>query len=286
MIKTLRHDVSGTAFLTNYSRSQLVHLSKDIYAHLWVTPEARSLWDELSEKVYPNDAINLALRNRFFLDHIENFVKGNRNARVVSIAAGFDNYPFLVETDCNFIEIDLPNIISYKETKIRQWMQEKSLPQRNIEFIATDLTDKKERLIMKDKLKKTIQQKPSLVFMEGLTYYLKRNVLSHLFDVLREVQGRGSLAAFDYWRPDALESPVMQRLKNFLNQKFGRSGEDWNLFDETFIKQIQGYAAIEHTDIAALEKRYADTRVLQSHDSKIPGNFAVLQRVTEREVPV
>jgi O-methyltransferase involved in polyketide biosynthesis len=275
----LIHDVSGTALVTNYSRARLVNLSKDLYAHLWVTPESILLSDELSHNVYPYDDINLGLRNRFFLDHINKFASVNENSVIISIGAGFDNYPFLAKSDSHFIEIDLPNIINYKEHKIIEWIKDKKLPKRNIEFIAIDLNNQAQRLIMKEKLKTAIKDKPSFVLMEGLTYYLKSEILSEIFAILREIQNIGSLVTFDYWKPDALEYPVMRRLKDFLNNKFGSSGENWNLFDGLYIKSIEGYTEIESSDIAQLEMVYSETRVLQGDDNKIPGHYAVLQRV-------
>jgi O-methyltransferase involved in polyketide biosynthesis len=273
----LIHDVSGTAFVTNYSRSKLVNLSHDWYAHLWVTPESISLWDELSHNVYPHDAINLGLRNRFFLDHINQFASTNADSVIISIAAGFENYPFLAETYSHFIEIDLPNIINFKKNKVRQWIIDKRLPKRDIEFISIDLNDHGQRMSMKETLKKIIKNKHSFILMEGLTYYLKSEILSEIFGMLREIQNIGSLVTFDYWKPDALQYPVMQKLKEYFNNKFGSSGENWNLFDDSYIKKIKGYIEIESIDIAGLERDYSDTSVLQGDDNKIPGHFSVLQ---------
>jgi len=35
----------------------------------------QDIWDDFAEKVYPNDDLELAIRNRFFLDQINHFIK-------------------------------------------------------------------------------------------------------------------------------------------------------------------------------------------------------------------
>jgi O-methyltransferase involved in polyketide biosynthesis len=279
MIEKIKADVSGTAFVVNYSRARLVNISQDRYAHLWVTPEAIALWEDLAHKVYPHDDLNLSLRNRFYLEHLNRFIDANKNCILISLGAGFDNYPFLVEADCRWIECDLPNIVAFKKSKVEQWIKDKKLPKRNIEFISVDLTKENQRIQLKQALKKAIDHNPSFVMMEGLSYYLSREVLSDIFKIFTEIQATGSLVAFDYWEPDALEYPVMARLKEYLNKKFGHSGEDWNLFDKTYIKGREGFMEIESADIATLELTYADTRVMQGRDHKIPVHFSVLKRL-------
>ena len=278
MTDAIKHDVSGTAFVVNYSRSRIVNISQDLYAHLWVTPEAIALWNDLSLAVYPNDDLNISLRNRFFLEQIKKFVTVNNNTVFISIAAGFDNYPFLIEADFRSVEYDLPNIMDLKKRLVEQWMKEKKLPKRNIEFMGIDLNEEKQRIMMKQNLQQVIGHNHSFVLMEGLTYYLKREVLSDIFKLLADIQESGSLVAFDYWGPDAMEYPAMARLKAYLDKKFGDIGKAWNFLDETYIKGIEGFTTIESTDIASLELKYAETRILQGRDNKIPAHYAVLKK--------
>jgi O-methyltransferase involved in polyketide biosynthesis len=278
MTTPIKLDVSGTAFVVNYSRSKRVELSRDRYAYLWVTPEAISLWQELAQEVYPHDDLNLSLRNRFFLEHLERFLEAHQDCVCISLGAGFDNYPFLIETECRWIECDLPNIMNYKKNKVEQWINENKLPRRTIEFLSIDLMEKNQRMRLKERLHTVIGQAPSFVMMEGLTYYLNKEVLNDIFALLGEVQKSGSIVAFDYWQPDAMAYPAMVKLKKYLDDKFGGSGEDWNLFDEQYINAKKNYITLETTNIAALERQYSETRLLQGQDHKIPAHYAVLQR--------
>jgi O-methyltransferase involved in polyketide biosynthesis len=71
--------------------------------------------------------------------------------------------------------------------------------------------------------------------MEGVAYYLKREALTDIFKILREVQRKDSIVAFDYWKPDSLEYPIMVKLKEFLGKKMGLGEHDWGLIDESYI---------------------------------------------------
>jgi len=283
MTEKIKQDVSGTAFVVNYSRSKMVNISKDIYATLWVTPDSISLWDDLARNVYPNDDLNLSLRNRFYLEHLKKFVGENKNPVFIGIASGFSNYPFLVEGNCRFMEFDLPHIMELKKNEVTQWMKEKKLPERRIEYVSTDLNDEKQRMEMKEILKETICENPSFVTMEGVTYYLKREALNDVFRILGEIQKEGSITAFDYWKPDAMEYPVMVKLEEYLDKKFGYRDQDWDLLDETYIKKIKGFAEIESTDIAELELEYSVTRRFQGMENKIPVHFSVLKKVQTKD---
>ncbi len=112
--------ISDSAFLVNESRSRRVDISKDIYAHLWINESTNQLWNDFYSEVYTFDDIQLALRNRFFLEQLKSFIDKSSNPVFVNIAAGFTSYPFLITNPCKFIEIDLPYIIEYKQKKINQ----------------------------------------------------------------------------------------------------------------------------------------------------------------------
>ncbi len=273
----IKSNVSGTAFVVNYSRSKKVDISKDIYAKFWVTPEAIELWNDLSKNVYPNDDLNLSLRNRFYLEHLKKFISENKNSVFADIASGFDDYPFLVEDKCKFMEFDLPNIINYKKLKIQQRENEATLPERKVEYFPIDLNDENQRSEMEQILSKQISGSLSLIIMEGLTYYLQKDVLTDLFRIFSEVQTKNSLIAFDYWKPDAMTYPVMVKLRKYLENKFGFK-QDYNLFEENYISSIKGYEEIESKDIAELELEYSVTRIFQGRDNKIPVYFSVMKR--------
>jgi O-methyltransferase involved in polyketide biosynthesis len=253
-------------------------ISRDIYAHLWVTPEAVSRWNELSAQVYPHDDLNVSLRNRFYLDHIEAFVASQRRPFLVNIATGFDNYPFLIRKPCGFLQLDRDNIIGLKKRRVTQWMRSGKLPRRRIRFLATDLNDRHQQAVLKRTLARTVGNRPCFVTMEGITYYLHPETLERLFAILREVLTAGSLVALDYWKPDAMKYPVMVRLRKLLDRQFGCRGQRWNLLEHRRLCRIPGFTEIESTDIAALERKHSSTRIFRGNAHKIPVFFSVLKR--------
>jgi len=281
MTDTIHHDVSGTAFVVNYSRSRMEKISQDHFAHLWVTRESIALWKELAQDVYPNDDLNLSLRNRFYLGHLRQFLHEQKYQRpiAVNIASGFTSYPFLIDEKCTFLEFDLPAIMEYKKKTVARWMREKKLPVRSVHYIPVDLNDAEQRCVMKEDLQRAIGNRPSFVILEGVTYYLRKDVLLDLISILGEVQTRGSVIALDYWKPDSMLYPVMIRLKGFFDRKFGDRGTGWYLYDEAVFRDIGGYTLNESTDIATLEVKYSPTRLFQGRDNKIPVYFSVLKKV-------
>jgi len=281
MTEIIHHDVSGTAFVVNYSRSRMEKISQDRFAHLWVTRESIMLWKELVQNVYPNDDLNVSLRNRFYLETLRQFLHKQKFLRpvAVNIASGFTSYPYLIDDKCTFLEFDLPAIMEYKKQTVTKWMQEKKLPVRPVHYFPVDLNDAKQRCVIKEELQTAIGNSPSFVILEGVTYYLKRDVLLDLISILGEVQTRGSVIALDYWKPDAMNYPVMVRLKDFFDRKFGNMGTRWFLYDKKFFRDTGKYTITESEDIAALEVKYSPTRLFQGADNKIPVYFSVLEKV-------
>lgn len=271
-------EISGTAFVVNYSRSRCVDISSDIYASLWVTQEAIDLWNTFSQEVYPYDDLNISLRNRFYLSHLEKFSREFPNGVCLNLGAGFTNYPFLLRPGLRFFDFDLPFVCSYKKQAVSGWISEGKLPDRDVHYISTDLNNRQELSHIKDLLMREANGTPSLVMLEGVTYYLELSILHEIFELLYAVQSKGSLIVFDYWRPDVMEYPVMIRLKKFMEQHFGFQGQQYTLFDQTFIHQIQGYEEIESTSITDLEQQYTTTRIFQERDLRIPVYYSVIER--------
>lgn len=280
MTEPIRHDVSGTAFVVNYSRSRMEEISRDRYARLWVTPESIALWNELAREVYPNDDLNVSLRNRFYLGRIQEFIDKNRGKKpvIINIAAGFTSYPFLASGDAAFIEVDLPGIADYKSRTLSRWIRERKLPARPVRFLACDLLVPAQREALEEELRMLTGGRPSLVILEGITYYLDRLTIQDLLSRLGSIQSPGSCIAFDYWKPDAMEYPVMVRLRDYFYRKFGERGTGWFLYDERFFTGFPRYTLSERTDIAGLEVKHSPTRLFQGEKNKIPVYFGVLER--------
>lgn len=271
-------DVSITAFIVNESRARLESLSGDIYAKLWVTEETKHLWKELAEEVYPYDHINLSLRNRFYLERIREFVDEHNDSVFVNMAAGFTSYPYLFDTPCRCIETDYPHILNFKEKKVERWQQDGTLPERSVEFYPLDLENPDELKNFEKNFASWCADKPTIVIMEGLTYYLSTGTLDRLFSCYAKYPMEGSLVVFDFWGLDSDDYPVIQRVKKYLSRVSSGPVKPFTYIDINYIRNIRGFSVVEHKDIAELERRYAESHVLQEKANRFPTEFVVLRK--------
>lgn len=271
-------DVSITAFIVNESRARLESLSGDVYAKLWVTEEAKHLWKELAEEVYPYDDVNLSLRNRFYLERIREFVNEHNDSVFINMAAGFTSYSYLFDTPCRCIETDYPHILNFKEKKVEQWQQDGTLPERHVEFYPLDMENPDELKNFERNFASWCAGKPTIVIMEGLTYYLSPGTLDTLFSGYWKYLVGGSLVVFDFWGPDSDDYPVIQRVKNYLSKVSSGPVKPFTYLNMNYVGKLKGFSLAEHTDIAELERQCAESRVLQAKGNRFPTEFVVLRK--------
>jgi O-methyltransferase involved in polyketide biosynthesis len=269
--------ITDSAFLVNESRSRRVDISKDIYAHLWINESTNKLWNDFYSEVYPFDDIQLSLRNRFFLEQLKSFINKSSNPVFVNIGAGFTSYPFLVSKDCKFIEVDLPNVINYKQSKIKEFIENGDLPNRDITFLSADICNKIDLMNLKETLIHLPDCNSLFVLLEGITYFLNRQRLNQLFNMASELQTSNSIVAFDFWKPDDADHPVLNKLIKFFSDRFGFDNKQYNLMDLDFIQNLKGYNLIDLTDIQELEKRYTKDNFLSEYNKIIPEYYIILK---------
>lgn len=265
--------IGDSAFLVNESRSRNVELSHDRFAHLWVTERTRELWKKMEQSVYPHDAIELGIRNRFFLERLQNAIDKEGISTFVNLGAGFTSYPFLIKGECHCIEVDLPHIIEFKKEQVIRWQEQGRVPMRPIEFIPCDLNSSFELENLKVKISKN--SKPSFLLLEGLTYYLDPKSLQRIFSFALEIQGLGSFLTFDFWKPELVEHSVLNKFKKFLAEEIGYKPPQYNHFE---LPRLPGYELIEISDVVREEFKYNKQPVL-SNETAILDSFAVLKRM-------
>lgn len=269
--------ISDSAFLVNESRSRRVDISKDIYASLWIDDSTEELWNDFFSEVYTFDDIQLSLRNRFFLEKLKSFIDKSSNPVFVNIGAGFTSYPFLVSKNCKFIEVDLPNIIKYKQYKIKQFIKNGKLPDRDVTFLSADVCINNDLVKLKESLIPHIEDNPSFILLEGITYFLKIQYLNQLFKIFSEIQTHNSILTFDFWKPGDAGHHVLKKLMRFFSDRFGFDNKQYNLIDLNFIQNIKGYELVESTDIQDLEKTYTNDNFLADYNKIIPEHYVILR---------
>lgn len=273
-----KEHISASAFLVNESRARNEALSRDRYAGLWVSAETRELWEDFSREVYALDDVELSLRNRFYLDVLERALAEDPGTVLVNLAAGFTSYPYLTAGAFRAIEVDFERVCRYKRERLDRFGREGLLPDRSVELAACDLADPLDRGRLRARLKEELHGVRSVAFLEGITYYLPRETLDAVFEMLREVQSEGSLVALDFWTPDSASHPVHVLFRRFFAERFGRAGEDYTLFDSAFLRSIRDYSVVDLTDIVELEARFSGERKLLNEEQILTEQYAVLER--------
>ena len=122
-----------------------------------------------------------------------------------------------------------------------------------------------------------IKNNPSFILLEGITYFLNKQHLNQLFNILSEFQSTTSILNFDFWKPDDADHPVIKRLMRFFSDRFGFAENQYNLIDMDFIQNIKGYDLVEFTDIQELERIYTDDNFLSDYNKIIPEYYVILR---------
>jgi O-methyltransferase involved in polyketide biosynthesis len=275
---SIEKTLSESAFLVNQSRALNVEMGRDIYAGLWVTDETRELWNSFSREVYPYDHIELAARNRFFLEALEQFIDRHNHPLFINIGAGFTSYPFLLPPDVESIEIDLPPVIEFKTERIRNWQQYGYLPKRNILFHGIDIRGTKGYRSLKRFLGDIEKKADTFVLMEGLSYYLAHDEFMGIVSAVKSIQLQGDFLAFDFWTPENLKNPVFKRFREFFKTRFTYNNMQYNLMKEKQVSEIDGYRTVIISNVQAVEKRFSSNPMLTKWEEILPEQYAILER--------
>src|SRR5437667_6952274 len=124
---------------------------------------------------------------------------------IVNLAAGLDARPYRMELppSLQWIEVDLPDLLAYKESVIGN-----EKPVCRLERIALDLADVVARRELFGRLAN--RAKKILVLTEGLLVYLSREEVGEL---------ARDLAPFHRWITDVLSPGLLRMLKKQMGEK-------------------------------------------------------------------
>lgn len=131
---------------------------------------------------------------------------------VVNLAAGLDARPYRMDLPATlqWIEVDLPEILSYKE---QIFGGEK--PSCRLERVRMDLADARARRDLLDTLAKRAQK--ALVLSEGLLGYLTEDQVSALAEDLSRP------SAFQFWAFDLASPGLLRMIQKNTHAQFGDS---------------------------------------------------------------
>lgn len=187
-------DVSETALMVAVSRAYENEQPRPLYRDPFALKLAGERGNQIVAKL-PKAGLAMqrwmmAIRTRIIDDLIEQAVSSGVDT-VLNLGAGLDTRPYRLNLpkDLHWIEVDYPNMIELKESRLAE-----DRPACKLTRIPCDLADATARQALLSK--SANEAKQALVLAEGVIPYLTETDVGALADEVR------SNAAFRYWIVD------------------------------------------------------------------------------------
>lgn len=254
--------LSMPAALVNESRARRVDLSGDRFARAWIPTRQRGavseLWNEYASKVYPDDDIVLSVRNRFFLNLIEEH--GKQNTDCIIVPSGLTSYPYLTGARCAFFELDLSDLINYKRRRAALLLNKKSLPNRMVSRHSIDLLLP---CSLSSYIFKLSARRKRLIIMEGISYYIRSDIWWSILYSVKSALSKGDVIAFDYWPKRESQKPIYDRYLEFCKINGGYTEKGFNFIDEKEIGQFGNEETVSRVSVSEYETKAFNTKYLK-----------------------
>lgn len=194
--------VEATALLVNESRARSPALSGDRFAREWIPDAWRdavgAMWDRYALDVYPHDDVIVSVRNRAVVNALERAVAHYPQLVLLNIGAGFTSYPWLLPISRS-IEVDLPAIVTAKQTRAAKLRELGRIPSRDVRYLAADLATPEAA----DRIVQAVHALPDVssvaVVIEGLLYYLPQAACEHLLSLASNLDRRVVSVIISFW---------------------------------------------------------------------------------------
>lgn len=270
-------EIHETAFVTSAFRAFDENLSQDTYSKLWYNSKTETWIKDYLNQVSSEEIYTHCLRNRYFLDTLKELISEQNIELLINFGSGFSMYPFLLNENLAHIEIDKPEIVNYKKSKITHWQKEGKLPNRDIDFIGVDFSTNYEDKLLSEiaSIKST---KSSFILIEGVLFFLNREETNKLFNFFNVIQKQSDYIGSASFQDNIKETTAFKKLLGFFNQKVSKTNEvDYQTIEDTYYKSIQNYKLIDHQDYFSLSKKYNNT-IKQDRDFILNENFYLLRK--------
>jgi len=272
--------VHDSALIVNAYRARKAHVSADRFADLWISEESVKWADQYAEKVGPTEILVHALRHRFFLEHLTQFLDTSPEGVFINIGSGFTNYPYLIPSGIPSCEIDTEANIEFKKQKLAEFETKGDIPQRSIKFITkNDLNDLAQVTSLESILREWIGSRPSFILFEGVFFYLKIETISHFYGMLASLQKTGDIVASTSFRPEECNKAMFQRLVDYCRSDYKMKDFTPTTIPTKFYRQQLGYSLASHENYYALCNQYASQEQLASPEDVLEEDCYVLERL-------
>ena len=285
----LEKQTSGTAMATAFMRALAAYdprkevRGKDYLAEIFLEEEQKKPLKDtkirawvMKNRIAPGAYEFMIARTAFFDRIVEQPLKENRE-QMVMLGAGYDSRPYRFEKfiqDTKIFELDAKPTQQRKKECLQQAGISIS---RQITFLPINFeTDNLRDVLVEAGFRR---EKKTLFIWEGVTYYLRAEVVDHMLAFVRANSPSGSSIGFDYasLSDEALNSEGAKELRKHMRSrhsneptKFGiRAGKI-----ESFLAE-RGFEVVEHLTAAAMNENY-----LAIHDfsdlGKVPSLFCLV----------
>lgn len=202
--------ISNTAFYCCGVRMQDAENEKsvcrDIYAKEFMDGRGLSILSTFFDEKKPN-AVTLA-RHRIIDDFIRKELSGNPDLQVILIGAGFDSRAYRLNGG-SWIELDEPQIISYKNKRLPVEKSKNKLQRVSIDFDKGSL---------EDALKDFATDQPVIIVFEGVFIYLQEETIKQTVQTLKHLFPKHKLAC------ELMTRSFHKKYTRSINYKLGELG--------------------------------------------------------------
>lgn len=270
-------EIFETAFVTADFRASDVALSKDRYAHLWPSEGTKTYRQAYVESVSRYEPFAHCLRNRFFLDKIENLFKEQKIELLINFGCGFSMYPFLLPKTLAHIEIDMPQPINYKKKKITDWCASKKLPERDITFLEADFTSNYEQPLL-EKIRSIKQNKRSFILLEGVLFFIGKPETDRLFNLFSSIQGTGEYVGSVSFQKKIESRTAFKKLIQFTEERLVANEKFcYQTVEDSYYLNMADYTLVDHENTFTVAKQYAPKKTLEP-DEVLDEHFYILKK--------
>ncbi len=207
-------DFSQTAYLVAMLRALASErpdaLFQDPFARRLANGQGAIMVELLQKKAPCIDAI--AIRTRVIDDFIQNVVRSHAVDTILNLAAGLDTRPYrlALPSALQWIEVDLPELLTYKETLLKD-----EHPHCSLQTIKLDLSDTAQSHSFFKEVNARSNQ--VLVLSEGFLGYLRASQVAALANALYH-QPKFHWWLFELASPDALQNCQKQYEQQLLDE--------------------------------------------------------------------
>ena len=254
--------IHGTAFVTSSFRAGDVKLSKDRYAHLWANPTVKDHATSYSTAVSMYEPYAHCLRNRYFCDKLVQLIEKESVEVMINFGCGFSMYPFIVNKDILFVEVDKEDVIAYKKDRLSNWQKQGLLSSKNIQYLEADFNQQDQTRLL-EAIQKIKGNKKSLILLEGVLFFLAEHDTYCLFELFNTLQNKGDYVGSVSFTPNLEKEAVFNKLIDFVESNLEKNHQfQYQTVPDTFYQNLDGYELLEHQDTFSLSKQYRPEKVL------------------------